>query len=173
VSTKARPQDYAAAIYDLAFEPWVRQLGDVQRAVKGDASLRAALGDAESSTQDKLGLLERAVPGRLHADIRKFLGTLLEAGQLEQLDLILVEFEHLVRRRLELKLAQVTSAVPLTAAEKNALRIKLADRFGADLEFEFDVDASLLGGIYLRVGDQVIDGSVAGKLSALRDRLTA
>ena len=53
------------------------------------------------------------------------------------------------------------------------MRAKLADRFGSDLEFEFEVDASLIGGVYLRVGDQVIDGSVAGKLAALRDRLTA
>ena len=53
------------------------------------------------------------------------------------------------------------------------MRAKLAERFGADLEFQFEVDASLIGGVYLRVGDQVIDGSVAGKLAALRDRLAA
>lgn len=172
MSVKAQPQDYAAAIYDLAFEPWTRQLGDVQKAVKGDASLRAALSEPTSSTRNKLRLLERAMPGKLRADMRKFLGTLLEAGQLEQLDVILVEFERLVRRRPERNLAQVTSAVPLTEVEKDALRAKLVDRFGADLEFEFSVDASLLGGVYLRVGDQVIDGSVAGKLAALRDSLT-
>jgi F-type H+-transporting ATPase subunit delta len=101
------------------------------------------------------------------------LGTLLEAGQLDQLDAILLEFDQLVRRRPELKLARVTSAVPFTEAEKDAMRAKLTDRFGPDLEFEFKVDASLIGGVYLRVGDQVIDGSVSGKLAALRDRLTA
>jgi ATP synthase F1 delta subunit len=67
----------------------------------------------------------------------------------------------------------VTSAVPLTSAEEDALRAKLLDRFGPDLEFQFDVDTSLIGGIYLRVGDQVVDGSIAGKLAALRDRLAA
>jgi F-type H+-transporting ATPase subunit delta len=63
--------------------------------------------------------------------------------------------------------------VPLTEAEKEAMRAKLTQRFGSDLEIQFEVDASLLGGVYLRVGDQVIDGSVAGKLAALRDHLTA
>ena len=106
-------------------------------------------------------------------EVRKFLGTLLEAGQLDQLDTILAEFDRLVRRRPERTLARVTSAVPLTEDEKEAMRARLTDRFGAELEFQFEVDASLIGGVYLRVGDQVIDGTVAGKLAAMRDRLTA
>jgi F-type H+-transporting ATPase subunit delta len=173
VSVQARPQDYAAAIYDLAFEPWLEQLGNIQQVLRGDAALRATLDDPHTSTPDKLQRLSQAVPKQLSADVRRFLGTLLEAGQLDQLDAILLEFDHLVRRRPELKLAQVTSAVALTEIEKDALRVKLVDRFGSDLEFEFNVDASLIGGVYLRVGDQVIDGSVSGKLAALRDRLTA
>jgi F-type H+-transporting ATPase subunit delta len=67
----------------------------------------------------------------------------------------------------------VTSAVPLTEAERAALRAKLVDRFGTELEFQFEVDPELIGGVRLRVGDQVIDGSVAGRLAALRDRLGA
>jgi F-type H+-transporting ATPase subunit delta len=173
VSIQARPQDYAAAIYDLAFDAWTRQLGAVQKALKTDAALRAALDDPQNSTQNKLALLDQNVPGSLGADVRRFLGTLLEAGQIDQLDAILDEFERMVRRRPELKRAQVTSAVPLTEDEKEALRVRLVERFGADLEFEFNVDASLIGGVYLRVGDQVIDGTVSGKLAAMRDRLAA
>jgi F-type H+-transporting ATPase subunit delta len=173
VSVQARPQDYAAAIYDLAFEPWLDQLGNVRRVLKANVALRATFDDPQTTTQDKLQSLSQAVPRPLTADVRRFLGTLLEAGQLDQLDAILLEFDLLVRRRPELKAARVTSAVALTEAEKDALRANLTDRFGPDLEFEFEVDASLIGGVYLRVGDQVIDGSVSGKLAALRDRLTA
>jgi F0F1-type ATP synthase delta subunit len=71
------------------------------------------------------------------------------------------------------KLQQLTTAVPLTTAEEDTLRANLAKRFGSDLEFEFKVDAALIGGVHLRVGDQVIDGSVAGKLASLRDSLAA
>lgn len=173
MSVQARPQDYAAAIYDLAFEKWTQQLGDVHKALKTNVSLHAALADPTNSTTDKLKLLDQALPNGLDEEVRKFLGTLLEAGQADQLDAILAEFERLVSRHPERKLAQVTSAVALTDAEKAELRTKLADRFGADLEFEYNVDSSLLGGIYLRVGDQVIDGTVAGRLAALRDQLAA
>jgi F-type H+-transporting ATPase subunit delta len=172
VSAQARPQDYAAAIYDLAFESWTRQLTHVQQALNRDAALRTALGDPNKSSQDKLLLLSQAVPEGLSAEVRKFLGTLLEGGQLGQLDAIMAEFDRLVRRRPEHKTALITSAVALTEAEKESLRVRLADRYGPDLEIQYRVDASLIGGVRLRVGDQVIDGTVAGKLAALREHLS-
>lgn len=173
MSVQARPQDYAAAIYDLALEPWLKQLGSIQKAVKSDAALRDDLHSPGLSTREKLDRLSQAMPAEVSGEIRKFLGTLLEAGQLDQLDAILLELQRLAQRRPERTLAHVTSAVQLTEAEKEAMRAKLIERFGSDLEIQFEVDASLLGGVYLRVGDQVIDGSVAGKLAALRDHLTA
>lgn len=168
---QAQPKDYAAAIYDLAFEAWTMQLGGVQQAIQQDQSLHAALQDPERSTSAKLALLGDAVPDGIMAPVRKFLGTLLEAGQLDDLDAILSEFAKMVERRPERHIAHVTSAVPLTSEETLALQAKLRDRFGLELEFQFEVDPSLVGGVLLRVGDQVIDGTVAGKLTALRNTL--
>jgi F-type H+-transporting ATPase subunit delta len=173
VSAQARPQDYAAAIYDLALEPWLKHLGSIQKVVKGDAALRDDLHAPGLSTRDKLDRLSQAMPVEVSGEIRKFLGTLLEAGQIDQLDAILLELDRLVQRRPERTVAHVTSAVPLTESEKEAMRAKLTEQFGSDLEMRFEVDASLLGGVRLRVGDRIIDGSVAGKLAALRDHLTA
>jgi F0F1-type ATP synthase delta subunit len=73
VSVQARPQDYAAAIYDLALEPWLRHLGSIQKAVQSDAALRADLDDAGLSTKEKLERLSRAMPAELSGEIRKFL----------------------------------------------------------------------------------------------------
>jgi F-type H+-transporting ATPase subunit delta len=173
VSTQARPKDYAAAIYDLAFETWLRQLESVEKALRLDASLRSAVQDPGRSTRDRLARLSEAVPDGLNADIRRFLGTLLEAGQIDQLEAIRAEFERLVRRRPERQVARVVTAVALNAAERQALEARLLERFGPDLDFQYAVDKALIGGVYLRVGDQVIDGSVAGKLAALRERLAA
>jgi len=68
-------------------------------------------------------------------------------------------------------MAKVSSAVPLTGDEQTALGEKLEGRFGQPLELRFEVDPSLLGGVAVRVGDQVIDGSVRSRLDALAQTL--
>jgi len=99
VSVQARPQDYAAAIYDLALEPWLRNLESVQKVVKSDAALRADLAGTGLSAREKLDRLSQALPAVVTGEVRKFLGTLLEAGQIDQLDTILLELDRLARRR--------------------------------------------------------------------------
>jgi F-type H+-transporting ATPase subunit delta len=173
VSVQARPQDYAAAIYDLAFEAWLEQLERVQKAVSRDAALRSHLQDPGRPSADRLQKLEQALQGRLDPQVHKFLGTLVEAGQIDMLPAIVAEFERLVRRQPERKRAQVVTAVALDDAERGAMEARLTEQFGPDLEFEYKVDKSLIGGVYLRVGDRVIDGSVAAKLAALRENLAA
>jgi F-type H+-transporting ATPase subunit delta len=173
VSAQAQPQHYARAIYEIALETWTRQLNDIQNAIRGDAGLHRALLDQGTGVNQRLELLERTTRGGLDPNVRKFLGTLLDAGDIDQLDAIIGELRQLGRRGAARKTARVVSAVPLTAAEQSALREKVTRRFGPDLEFTFDVDPGVIGGILLRVGDQVIDGTVAAKLAALRDRLAA
>lgn len=68
---------------------------------------------------------------------------------------------------------KVSSAVPLTEQEQSALRQNLEARFNQGLDLRFGVEPSLLGGIVVHAGDQVIDGSVKGKLDALAQTLAA
>jgi ATP synthase F1 delta subunit len=68
-------------------------------------------------------------------------------------------------------IVRVSSAIPLTEEEETALREKLKARFSEDLNFRFEVDSSLLGGVVVWVGDKVIDGSVKGRLEALKQTL--
>lgn len=68
---------------------------------------------------------------------------------------------------------RVSSAVLLTEVEERALRENLEARFNEGLDLRFGVEPSLLGGIVVHAGDQVIDGSVKGKLDALAQTLAA
>ena len=66
--------------------------------------------------------------------------------------------------------AVITTAVPLSEEEKDRIRARLSEQFGA-LEFVFQVDPDMLGGVIVRVGDTLIDDSVRGRLEALRQNL--
>lgn len=68
--------------------------------------------------------------------------------------------------------ATVTSALPLSAAEQASVKADLARQMAGLSDVSFDVDPGILGGLVVRVGDKVIDGSVQGKMSALRQQLS-
>ena len=81
------------------------------------------------------------------------------------------QFEKQVRRWRGLQAAEVVSAVPLTEDELRRLQARLERVTGLTLEIERRVDPELIGGLYVRIGDEVIDHSVKGLLVSLQDRL--
>ncbi len=162
---------YAQALLELATEPWLKGLRLANRRLR-EQSLVARLEDPAIPMADKTNLLMSAL-GDTPPQVNVFVRSLVNDGELNKLDAIVAEFETLIVRRSQYVLAHVRSAVPLRADEKKTLEENLARRFGATLEAEYEVDPSLLGGVVVRVGDEVIDGSLAGKLSVLRGRLAA
>lgn len=68
-------------------------------------------------------------------------------------------------------LAEVTSALPLTKEEQEAVKTNVLNKMGAKTSVEFHVDPQILGGLVVRVGDKVLDGSVSGQLEGLRKSL--
>jgi len=67
--------------------------------------------------------------------------------------------------------AEVTSALPLTDEEQQAVKTDVLSKLGSSASVTFRVDPSILGGLVVRVGDRVVDGSVAGQLQGLRQAL--
>jgi F-type H+-transporting ATPase subunit delta len=82
------------------------------------------------------------------------------------------QFSRLHHRREGILEATVTSAAELSPAEVEAIRERLVALTGERLELHQQVDATLLGGVTVRIGDRLIDGSVRGRLERLRSDLT-
>ena len=97
--------------------------------------------------------------------------TAIPEDQVKVLESLVSQLHHLEREVEPDKRATVKSAVPLTPSERSELEKKLTGHFGDGLLLRWEVDPSLLGGIVVRVGDKIIDGSVAGKLEALKRSL--
>ena len=74
-------------------------------------------------------------------------------------------------KRMGAMTAHVTTALPLSADEQETVASGLAEHLGERPELEFKVDPGILGGLVIKIGDRVVDGSVAGKLTALQEQL--
>jgi len=169
MAKKTTAHAYAQSLLELAAEPWLKGLRLATRRLR-DQSVVARLEDPALSPEEKHKLLT-ATLGDAPPHVAAFVRALVNDGALNKLDTISEAFETLVARRSPYVLAHVRSAVPLDDAQRSSLEQTLARRFGDNLEAEYEVDAALIGGVVVRVGDEVIDGSLAGKLSALRERL--
>jgi F-type H+-transporting ATPase subunit delta len=160
---------YAQALLELATEPWLKGLRLTARRLR-DMGLAEKLADPAMPEADKWAVLAPAVADA-PPQVMAFVRSLASSGDLNKLDTIVSEFESLIVRRSQYLLAHVRSAVPLTDDERAKLEENLSKRFGAAVETEYQIDPALLGGVVVRVGDEVIDGSLAGKLAALREKL--
>ncbi|MDP9313578.1 MAG: ATP synthase F1 subunit delta [Chloroflexota bacterium] len=96
--------------------------------------------------------------------------TLRANGAEDQLDEVIAQFVDFVRGAGPRE-ATVTSAVPLSQAQQNDILQQLRGKHGAALDVTFEVDPAILGGLIVRVGDQVLDDSVRSRLVAIQQRM--
>jgi F-type H+-transporting ATPase subunit delta len=98
---------------------------------------------------------------------------MLRRGRIEQLPRVAAEFRRLDNARQGITLATATSAAPLSADEIRDVTGRMEQLTGGRVELDVQVDPSLLGGLVVRVGDRLIDGSVRGRLERLRNQLVS
>jgi F-type H+-transporting ATPase subunit delta len=163
---------YALAIYRSALEMWLEQLNTARQTLAAHPETKLVL-DSQSHFAARQHALDAILPESISQGVRNFLYVLLTDQRMEILGEITSEFERLVRRGPESRVAYVTSAAPLTEEEKAQLREVTARRFGGTLDLDFRIDPQILGGLIIKVGDEVIDGSLASKLASMRTQLTA
>ena len=127
--------------------------------------------DPQISPADRRRVLEQGLSGRVLPSVRVFADLLLRKKRLVLLGAIAHEFQVIVERAKGLERATVVSAVRLTDGERDRLHREL-ERFTAKkIVLESLVDASLVGGAYVRIGDRVIDRSVRSLLGSLAQQL--
>ena len=164
---------YAQAAYQHTTEGGLKALNSVRDRLAADSALLADLNNTELGFGERQARIDALLPADIRPDVRNFLYLLLREGHLSLLNDVVGDLTRLSTRGPEAQVARVTSAVSLTPDEKEALRQRVHARFGGDVDLDFRVDPSILGGAVVQVGDRIIDGSLAGKLNALHERLAA
>jgi len=168
----ARP--YASALFDLAesenqLASVETSLSDVTRLIGESADfsrfLRSPVITADAKAQAMDELLARSKTNPLVAN---FLRLVARNGRLMALDAIIATFRELAAKARGEVTADVTSAAPLSAEQAKALSETLEGKLGKTVTLNQFVDPSLIGGLQVKVGSQMIDSSLKTKLTAMK-----
>ena len=173
LTTVARP--YAEAAFRASVEAKnVAGFGETLRffgaaAANGEASM--LLGNPKVSAKEKAELLFSVAGGNVPDVLQNLANTLIENQRATLLPFISEHFERLQREHDGVVKALITSAFALSDADKASLVDGLAKKYGKRVEAEVKVDASLIGGARVQVGDDVIHASVRDTLDKMATAL--
>jgi F-type H+-transporting ATPase subunit delta len=167
------PRRYAEAAFQLAdrdgsIETWRAELESAVVTIEGQ--LMPVLANPSLPLDDRLKTADQVFAG-LGQGVRNLILLLVRRRRIEQLPRVAAEFARLDDRRKGITHATATSAAPLTDLEVRALTARLEQMTGGTIALTTDIDEDLLGGLVVRVGDRLIDGSVRGRLERLRNQL--
>ena len=168
IATIARP--YAEAVFKVAdgegkLAVWADVL-DRLAAVAANPAIRELLGDPNVTSDQLYGVIAGAA-GDMPGEAQNLVRVLIENGRVGVLPEVRDLFVALKHEREGVVDAEIASAFPLEAAQLATLVNDLEARFKRKVKPQVAVDQDLIGGIKVIVGDEVIDGSVRGKLAAM------
>ena len=171
------PRRYAEAAFEVALrdgnvEAWRTDL-DTASAVIGDAAVGHSLANPAVPLETRWAAVQGALGGTVSPGALNLIGLLLRRGRIEQLPRVADQFRRLDNARQGITIATATSAAPLSPDEVRAVTGRLEGMTGGPIDLDLQVDPSLLGGLVVRVGDRLIDGSVRGRLERLRNQLAS
>lgn len=182
MAVKQRPSTsavaYATALLQLAderrqTEPVANEMKSIGDTLAESPELRDFFTNPGITEQDRLGLIDRVFTPRLSPTTLNFVKLLNAKGKLTSLGEIADAFEMLLDERHGKVEVDVTVSQRLSPQELELVRQRIGAAIKKDAVVHQYVDESIIGGIIVKVGDQLIDGSVKAQLDAMRKRLLA
>ena len=167
---------YAEAIYSIAqaegdLDRVEGELFDFAKALEVNAELREALTDPGLPADRKKAVIGDLMGGKASPHTVSAIEFVIENGRARELGKIIDELATVAAAKRQSSLAEVRTAVALTDKQRDAIKAALSKAVGREVEVRTVVDPSVLGGVVARIGDEVIDGSVASRLAAAREQL--
>lgn len=169
---------YGMAIFEIAqdekkLEKYGRELSEVSQAVFSQAELKDFLTNPQIQPQDKKEVLLKLLKSQVSPLMMNFLLLLVDKRRMGLLEAINDCYQELSNKAQGIIIADVTTAYDLKAGLKARLSSKLESVTGKKVTLRTHTDKSIIGGIVVKIGDTRIDGSVTGRLQALKAELMA
>lgn len=171
-------RNYAGALLALArkaddLQAWGRLIDDVASAMERDDRLRRFLEAPQISAEQKMTILSKAYEDRAPRLFLRFLQRLVKNRRQMLIPEIANEYRDLVDEAEGRIHAEVTLATAVDDEQRAAIARQLSKTLGKPVVPQVRINPNILGGIIVRIGDRVMDGSVRRRLGILRNRMVA
>lgn len=168
---------YADALFEAAIDVQnmdqiYEELGYVCQTIEAHPELDNILRSPEVNGDEKKSIIAEVFGASICPEVHNFLKILLDKRRGSELLDIKSAFETSYNAYKKMNYAIVESAVALSEEELSALNVQLSKMMGTQVSIENVIDASVVAGMVVRIGDKVIDGSVRRRISELKEELT-
>ncbi|MFC1911627.1 ATP synthase F1 subunit delta [Chloroflexota bacterium] len=173
---RASARRYAQAAFEMALETkeldrWQADLNKIA-GITGEAELEAFLESPKLNYDNKSGVLSGRFKG-MNPLVLNLVLLLAAKGGLSLVGEIAEDYQRLLDRHRGVELAEVITAVPLSDGDKHKMAGDIGVIFGKKVVLKSEVDPGLVGGVVVRIGGKLLDGSTRSKLLALKKELTS
>ncbi|MBU3092556.1 F0F1 ATP synthase subunit delta [Clostridium sp. CM028] len=164
---------YALALYTVAeekgkVEEYLNDLREIVSLMKNDSEFLKVIKYPQISTSAKKKMFIRIFKGKIDEDLLSFLLILIEKDRILFTAEKLKQMEKIHLERNNTLMVVVKTVIPLKETERENLRMKLYKMYDKKIIFDERLDKSVIGGVYIRVGDDVIDGTIKSKLEEMK-----
>ena len=164
---------YALALYTVAeekgkVEEYLNDLTEIVLLMKNDVDFLKVIKSPQLSTSAKKKLFIKIFKGQIDEDLLSFLLILIEKDRILFTEEKLKEMEKIHLERNNTVRVVVKTVIPLKDSERENLRVKLIKMYDKNIIFYEKLDKNIIGGVYIRVGDDVIDGTIRSKFEEMK-----
>jgi len=174
--TNTYARAFADAVFDMHLDPakTLREAQSIAELVAESKELREVWETPSITPEQKRAVLDAIVAREgTSPAVRNFVAVLIDHRRTNFLGAIVKQFELELDARMGFAEAQITSARELSDPERRALEAQVGKLTGKKVRARYSRDASLLGGVIVRLGSTIYDGSVAGQLERIREALSS
>jgi F-type H+-transporting ATPase subunit delta len=164
---------YALALYQVAEEKgkvdeYLQDLREICNIIDNDKDFYEVIKHPEISTTMKKKTFIEIFKGNIDDELLSFLLILIEKGRILYLREKLIQMENIHLERNNTLVAIAKSVIHLTEKQANDLTKKLEKKYDKSIILKQEIDKSIIGGLYVRVGNDVIDGTIRSKLDEMK-----
>lgn len=164
---------FEAALEDNKLDSMSEEVRAVSAVIAANEDLSKLMDHPQIVKEEKVRIIEEIFRGRVSAELVGLMRMIIEKNHYKELTKVFDYFLDRVKEYKNIGTAYVTSASDLSQEQKDAVLKRLLDTTKyVEFEMHFDVDAALIGGMKIRIGDRVVDSSIKNKLEKLTRDLT-